>query len=143
MMRIATGLAALARPSQVAEVYHGAGRALRRHYLVACVLDWYRARRLVTARQWAAGHRLAADWHLACLNPRVIGSYGERTSGSTREPSRPQLAARRRVGRALGAVPEPARGSVVDTCVYDAWAGRAMPCLRLGLVALAKHYRLT
>src|SRR3990172_6540528 len=138
----ATGPAALARPSTVAEVYHGAGRALRRHYLITCVLDWYRTRRLITARQWAAGHRLREDWHLAWLDQRVIGSYGERTSGSSREPTGRQIAAHRRLNRALDAVSAPAQGVLIAVCVDDAWAGRTLPSLRLGLVALAKHYRL-
>jgi hypothetical protein len=106
-----------------------------------CRLDWYWDKCSLVDRQHAAGIRFRGDWMIASAEPKLTGSYDLRVPG--RESfSELQLAARRRVARALHRLSERARPVVIDVCCFDNWASGRLPELRDALTTLADHYRL-
>ena len=106
-----------------------------------CRLDWYWDKCSLVARQHAAGIRFRRDWMIACAEPKLTVDYGLRTPG--RESfSDLQLAARRRVARALRRLTEPERAVAIDVCCFDNWASGRLPKLRDALTTLADHYGL-
>jgi hypothetical protein len=131
-------------------------------------LAWLRRRkdkdgqRLITEPQFAAGERLAADFHRAQLAPRVTANWsavvpGRRmrraAPGAGVEVSDNAVAARTRVHRALAAVGPELAGILLDVCCLDVgleaaeraqrWPQRAgKVVLQLALTGLARHYGL-
>jgi hypothetical protein len=85
--------------------------------------------------------RLRADWLIATAAPKLTGTYGLRMRG--RESfTEIQLAARRRVARALRALPQRLRPVVIDVCGFDNWAAERLKMLREALTLLADQLGL-
>jgi hypothetical protein len=131
-------------------------------------LDWLRRRRgkaggsLLTAPQFEAGERLAADFRHAQLMPRTTANWSAATPGVRTRRSAPgagvemseaAVAARQRVCRALDTVGPELSGILIDVCCFDigleaagqagGWRrGTARVVLDLALTRLARHYGL-
>jgi hypothetical protein len=131
-------------------------------------LRWLAGRRdkdgrpLLSGPQIEAGERLASDFRLAQLAPRITANWSatapaERmyraTPGAGVEVSDRAAAARARFNRALEAVGSGLAGLLIDVCCHDlglaaaertrGWPLRsAKVVLDLGLTALARHYGL-
>ncbi|MBV9523926.1 MAG: hypothetical protein JO010_14090 [Alphaproteobacteria bacterium] len=106
-----------------------------------CRLDWYWDKCSIIDRQHAAGIRLRRDWSLATARPQIVGRYGPRVTGH-HEFADSQLAARRRIARAVAALGEECARILIDVCCFDNWAAERLPRLRDGLTTLADHYGL-
>jgi hypothetical protein len=106
-----------------------------------CRLDWYWDKSSIHDRQHAAGIRFRREWSLATASPTVVGRYGPRVTGH-HEFADSQLAARRRIRRAVAHLGGDLARIVVDVCCFDNWAAGRLPRLREGLTALADHYGL-
>ena len=104
-----------------------------------CRLDWYLDKCSLDDRQHAAGMRFRRDWQLAAAASKVVGTYEPRipADGDFRDA---QLAARRRVGKALLAAGRALAPVLVDVCGFDNWASGRLPLLREALTLLADHY---
>jgi hypothetical protein len=116
-------------------------RASGRRVKFECRLDWYQDKASIDDRQHAAGLRFRADWLLAAMEAKVVGTYGLRVRGPG-EFRDHQLAARRRAARALAALAPAERGTVIQVCGFDEWAAGRLPALRAALTQLADHYGL-
>ena len=106
-----------------------------------CRLDWYLDKASIVDRQHAAGIRFRRDWQLAVARPVLVGRYAPRVAGA-RDFTETQLAARRRVKRAVVLLGDDLARVVVDVCCVDNWAAERLPRLREGLSLLADHYGL-
>jgi hypothetical protein len=104
-----------------------------------CRLDWYQDKGSLDDRRHEAGLRFRRDWLLAAASPKVVGTYGLRLAGR-QDFTTLQLAARRRVARALAVLDQSAGAVVIDVCGFDAWASGRLPELRDALTLLADHY---
>jgi hypothetical protein len=104
-----------------------------------CRLDWYLDKGSIVDRQHEAGLRFRRDWLLAVATQRMIGTYGPKMSGG-QDFTAAQLAARRRLGRAMSSLGRDVAPIVVDVCCFDRWASGGLPILRDGLTVLAEHY---
>jgi hypothetical protein len=104
-----------------------------------CRLDWYLDKCSIEDRQHEAGLRFRRDWLLAVAMQRTIGTYEPRISGG-QDFTTAQLAARRRLGRAMTCLGRDVAPIVVDVCCFDRWASGGLPILREGLTGLADHY---
>ena len=118
-------------------------------------LGWLKARGLVDDRQYEAGERLRGDWTTAQMAPRVTMRWdaGAPTTGEQLDPTLAQIAAKRRLEVALGAVGAGlsdvlwrivCAGEGMETAEralgWPARAGRVV--LTLALDRLADNYRL-
>jgi hypothetical protein len=108
----------------------------------ACRLDWYSAKASIIDRQHAAGLRFRSDWLIAAAPPKLVGTYAPLRLPARQSFTEIQLFARRRVARALDALPGPVSKIVLDVCGFDQWASGDLPLLREGLTLLADHYCL-
>lgn len=104
-----------------------------------CRLDWYLDKASIVDRQHEAGIRFRRDWHLAVARPTLVGRYAPRLPAG-REFTDSQIAARRRVARAVAVLGTELAGILVDVCCIDNWAAGRLPRLREGLTLLADHY---
>jgi hypothetical protein len=118
------------------------------------LLDRYKQRQEITETQWKAGDTLRADFYLAGMEPRIIGSYQEPSHGKGEITDR-QVAARQRFRHAMQAIGPEFSSAVVNVCLLDqssaisfinrGYAKRraeivGMEFLKAGLGRLAKHY---
>ena len=128
--------------------------------LAEAPLGWLRSRGLVSARQFAAGEALRADWERAQLAPAVTMRWdaapADKNRRSAPEPASPtaqQIAARRRFDAALEAVGTGltdllwrvvcAGEGMRDVETALGWPARtARIVLGIALDRLADHYRL-
>lgn len=120
-------------------------RAVVKRVVNVTPLDRYARRQLLDPRQVEAGARLAADWHAARMEPRVVASYRDWVDcGTAADMQVDRAGARRRVARAVEAVGRVAAGEVVAVCCDERAVGGtvAMEILRRGLDVLADHYGL-
>lgn len=120
----------------------GASAAVKR-VATQTPLDRYIRRKLIEPRQFAAGERLAGDWHSARMEPRMIASYRDLIDcGGMPDPAVDRAHARKRVARAVAAVGPIASSEVVSVCCLERPVGGnvAMEILRRGLDVLADHY---
>ena len=106
-----------------------------------CRLDWYWDKASIVDRQHAAGIRLRRDWSIATAAPRMTVRYALRIEGRD-SFSDLQLAARRRIARALQPLSPEMRAALLAVCCFDEWASGRLPRLREGLTHLADHYGL-
>lgn len=131
-------------------------------------LAWLRRRSgrdgrpLIDAAEFTAGERLRSDYTRGRLMPRVTANWSAAVAGHRRdggaggmaELTEAAIGARRRVERALAAVGPELGGLLVDFCCFlkgleeiereRGWPARsAKIVLRLGLVALVRHYGLS
>jgi hypothetical protein len=106
-----------------------------------CRLDWYLDKASIIDRQHEAGIRLRRDWAIATSAPRMTVRYALRIEGRD-SFTELQLAARRRIARALQSLATEARSVLIDVCCFDEWASGRLPRLRKGLTQLADHYGL-
>lgn len=120
-------------------------RAAVKRVVNATPLDRYARRQLLDRRQVEAGERLAADWHAARMEQRVVASYRDWVDcGTAADVQVDRAGARRRVARAVEAVGRIAASEVVAVCCDERAVGGtvAMEILRRGLDVLADHYGL-
>lgn len=129
-------------------------------------LGWLRKRKdkngrpLVNDAQFQAGERLAREFYLAQLSPRVTANWSALSSSRREKRSAPgagvemslrALAAKERVMTALKAVGPELSGVLLDVCCFSqglemaekkaGWPQRsAKVVLQLALTALARHY---
>jgi hypothetical protein len=120
-------------------------------------LSWLRARKLVTARQFAAGEALRSDWERAALGPSVTmrwdASGVKACHGAAPDPSQGHLGAKARFDAALAS----AGPSLSDVLWRTVCAGESLPhaertlgwparsgrlILTLALDRVADYYRL-
>lgn len=105
-----------------------------------CRLDWYQDKASLDDRQHDAGLRFRRDWLVATAPPKLIGTYGPRLGATGQDFREMQLAARRRVGRALLTLGDELGAVVIAVCGFDEWASGRLPRLREALTLLADHY---
>jgi hypothetical protein len=115
-------------------------------------------RGVITPVQREAGERLYLDWRIGAEGvPHLVGKYSARMDGKARggvpriADAVHQIDARMRFEVAIAAVDSTLARLLVHVCVCDlspsSWKPQfpndGAPCLRLGLDALAVHYRTT
>jgi hypothetical protein len=125
--------ALLPRATEVAGVI---GRRVKHE----CRLDWYQERASLDDRQHEAGLRFRRDWLVGTAPARLTGTYGPRLGAAGDDFREMQLAARRRVAKALLVLGDELGSVVVAVCGCDEWASGRLPRLREALSLLADHY---
>jgi hypothetical protein len=105
-----------------------------------CRLDWYQEKASIDDRQHDAGLRFRRDWLVANAPPKLTQTYGPRLGATGQDFHEMQLAARKRVGKALLALGDDLGAVVIAVCGFDEWASGRLPRLREALSRLADHF---